>query len=408
MGFKDLSDVGPEDSQEFLPQEILSDLSVEASQWYNAILEVYDLRDDVTRSFSQESPKVTELSFDALLNGCAKYLNRIGITKTLPTPVVQERKEYRDLIIKSIDRDREKSYASGLDMLRHMEEIVTSVLDHAQAPILGYRVLKSFADKETVRKEQKDGIKIVSDYCISFEKNRDIRRLFLKTLGRWRREPIDKIAGYGDRNPNFPISELIYNLHEPMQPKLQHIGRSKEEVEEVQEEIREKLTDFVDVRRKLRKKRYHGARVYSTVRKILLDDPDVLEMIVGEIKPRTPYDLISGHPLQRKLRELMREDEELSKRRDALLELYMIVFPGRHCSQSVVYDILYDIAYGKPEEVFWVFNLYHTAWGYPPLPGFENIPAEKVVDTRSSFRLYKLLPRLERYDVYEPPKGMIV
>jgi len=181
------------------------------------------------------------------------------------------------------------------------------------------------------------------------------------------------------------------------------IGRTEDDVEKMKEYIEDSLRRFVKTRKRFRK------RVRPKLRPILLEDPDILETVINEIKPRTPYDLASGHLLTQKFRNIINSDEEYSNRRNDLFILYTWVFPGKHCSQSVIYDIFFDVVFGRPEEVLWVMNMYQTAWGYPPLPGYKDLSPEKVVDTtRNGFKLRDVIYDLSKYNIQSPPEGWVV
>jgi hypothetical protein len=389
-------------------QDVLPGLSIEASQWRSASDELFNLRNTLVRSFEDEA-RDTELAFNALLNYCAENLNNVKITKTLPSNIIQEREEYRDSILKSIDRDRGCSFTAS-DMLSCVEEIVTGVIDYGTGPLKAYRFIENFADNEAIKKVKVDDFKNTCYYYITFEKNRNDRRIRMGLLDKGGREPRDKVVGHGFRNNYYPTSDLIFGLNEYVQNKEQLIGLSGGEVEKAKEEVGKKLRDFVDMRKRFRKSTKYDIRARESVHGILLEDDAVLKMIVDEIKPRTPLDLISAHPVQQKIRNLIRKHEELLDRKKAILELYMLTAPGRHCSQSVIYDVILDLVYGgRPEERLWVLDTYQRAWGYPPLPGFVGLLPERVIDpSRNGFKLYRVLPELQKYDVKKPSRCMIV
>lgn len=389
------------------PKEAANELSVEASKCRNAALDVFTIRDGVIKSrYREETPqKDIEDDFGAMLKACFNYVSEIPITKSvLPPAVFEERKEYRDLLKKDIDKDRSVSVSPWFSMLQKMERVVSGVEDYLEGPVRAHRIMDGWNEPDHLENQKRETAMLATGYIITVELDRFKRDRYNGRSGRDHLYSIGKTPAKGHKPFQAPTARLIYGLHDMfVEPKELLVGLNEQQVEEYRENYGNKLRKLRDVRKmfsnKLRKK--------MKVRRVLMDSDKVLETMLGEIKPLTPLDIASGHPRQLEYRNMIAEDEELLERTNEVLEAYIIELGGLHCSQIGIYDILFDAVYGHPPEVFWVLNSQLTSSGYQPIPGFENLPPEKVVDPANDFKFYKLMPKIARYDVTEPPSGMI-
>jgi len=387
------------------PKEAANELSVEASKCRNAALDIFSIRDSVIRSrFHEETPQQDiEDNFDALLTACFNYVSEIPITESvLPPAVFVERREYRDLLKKDIDKASRVNVSPWLSMLQKMERVVSGSADYLEGPVRAHRIMDGWNEPYHLEKQKRETAMLATGYIINVELDR-VRRYRDKN-GREQFYSIGKIPARGNKPFPAATARLIYGLHDLLlEPKEQLVGLSGEQVEEYRENFGNKLRKLQDVRKMFSNK----LRKRMRVRRVLMDSDKVLETMLGEIKPLTPLDLASAHPSQLQYRNMIAEDEELSERTKEVLEAYIIELGGLHCSQIGIYDILFDVVYGYPPEVFWVLNSQLTSSGYQPIPGFENLPPEKVVDPTSDFKFYRLMPKIARYDVKVPPSGII-
>lgn len=383
--------------------EIFDDIRTEASKWNSATDDMFGLRNNLNRKISNSSSRESEMSFNTFLNQSLNYLDEIEITPSLPTEIYYEREEYRDLLTKSIDLNRDLSVFSDIGMTKHSEEIMTTILDYAEGPIRAYWIIDNLNNGEELSTQKSDTMGLTSKFYTSFETSREQRRRRMKKLNIPVRRPRDKIVGEAKYGA-YPgrIGRLVFGLHEYIQPKEQMLGVNNKDATKTRNVIERKLHQFVDARETLRDE-LEGT---YKIEKILLESDDIIDMMADEIKPRSILDLVSAHPLQLKFRYMIREDEELLERNQQLLDLYMIVSrPG--CSQAIIYDIIDDVIFGNEKERLWIFNQYQTQFGYLPIPGYESLSARRVINPRSTFELGSFINRMNHYEVSPQPSSMI-
>lgn len=382
-------------------EDILPDLGLEVSGWSQPYRDIFNRRDNLVRMIfgGESTDEELVLGVDSVLTVCGNTLSDVKMTSKLPPDVKKERNEYKELLLDSIDSARKVYYNYPPKILRDVEEVVSGVLDYYYSLNKGYQILKANVDWSYVEEEKLKTIKGNSSYYADFERDRAIRRWSPSV------DTIDKVVGKGKKLRGYPTAGLISGLFEYVQPKEQLLNIPEAEIEEMRVIIERELGSYVNIRSKLRKKLQNKLNI----RRVLLEKEEAVDMLLSEIRPRTPYDLISGHPVQQKLRVMIRQDEELLDRVDKVIESYMVSIPGRHCSQAVIYDMFYDVLLGQPEQVLWFFNLYQTKWGYPPLPGYESLTPEDVINPvpEEKFDLRSIVPQLTRYDASAPMSDSI-
>ena len=398
LGFQELLDGLGMDT----PEDAASEISVEANRWRNAIRDIYGLRDGVIKSRfdGQSSQRDVENNFNTLLRVCDQYLEEIRITEKIPKSVSDERKDYRDVLRKHVKDEMLEN--TWFRMLKRMDSAVGCMADYAEGPLRAHTIMSDYSP-ENLEKQKRGTMDGVFSYIISFELDREGRNAI---RAEQTAHSGSKIPARGTKIPRFSTSRLNFGLKDVLQPKEQLIGLSEEEVEEVRERIAGGLRSYRDVRKMFSNKLRRKMRL----ERVLLDNDNVLEVMLGEVKPRTPFDVASGHPLPLYLRNVISEDAELSERGDGILEAYMIDLGGLQCSQAGIYDIFFDLVYGDPQQRVWVVNNYLTALGYDPIPAFDRLPAEKVVDPQSDFNMYDgpTLKKIASYSFTAPPTGMVV
>jgi hypothetical protein len=375
--------------------QLSKELSIEANQWSDALRNIFPLKDSIAADSEHK-----EMALESLFAFCADRLGKIEITGRLPEKTIKERTDYRDALTKTADLYSQGTYDSGLEVNIKMGSLVTGMVDYAEGPLITYYTSKEILAKgsqafdEVRRNSVVNGMK----YNISVEKSREER--LQNRISRRLKPPKGKALGIGTKVDNFSTPQLVYSLCEYVQPTMNMVGKSEEEAEKMRKNIGDSLESLVETRRKLRE--------ISRLPRVLIENKSMRNALMEEVKPRSFYDMVIGHPLQHRISNDILSTRDTAKRLEELETIRMTVFSGRQCSQYYIYDQLFDITYGEPQSVLWVMNAYLKGWGYPPLPGYENLTAYKAIHPTKGLKLGEVLPRLEKYVQTEEFKTPVV
>jgi len=355
--------------------------------------------------------------YNITLDDCSESLKLT--TGYIPdSSAVSAREKYASSITDMIDR-RLVSYNIGA-MAVHMGNVVSSTIDYLMGPITLKLVIDGSLDRA-----QSQGITTVSSYIVTYEQDR-IRRT--EDFNRDGLPPIKVFAkgthlaenhtspSYNDNSPTRGVKTLIFNLMELVQPTLHLLGKDENSVDEIKARVKE---NFDTLARKREEFRHSG----SKSQEILLEDPEIRKLIVDQIRPTNPFDLLKGHPLTLKLSNVIASKGLLERRRSDLIGSY-IEYRGSSslCCQAMLYDILFDDIYGVDGDQLIPIDILLSEFGGKPLPVF---PTQKkyLFDIRFNCQLpvpvltpqeyvkinpmqYVGMQPIEEPSVNEPPANM--
>jgi hypothetical protein len=280
---------------------------------------------------------------------------------------VSKRKEYANSIRKLIDK-RLLGY-NVKEMTVHLGTVVTHSIDYLMGPITLQMIIDSSA-----KEVQNKGIATVSSYVISYEQDR-LRRMQENRIDKT--SPI-KIFAHGqhltkihEKSDTGGVKTLIFNLMEMPYPVLHMVDKEQKQVYINRLNAKSNLENFV-------KKRKSFLPTERRKKKILLEDWEVFESLIDQLRPKNPYELIAGHYPVLDLRNKIESKKLLFNKRQDLIGTYMeIRGASSFCSQAEIYDILFDNIFGEP---LIPINIMIKAFGYnkaiPVLPEQEKYVSE--------------------------------
>jgi hypothetical protein len=304
---------------------------------------------------SEGSENEVRKSFNALMNRCSDALD--AGPKQIPDNIKKEREGYATAIRSIIDRrDQNPSYDLSW-MIPTMGAVVNHTLQHASGPIFADDILTTLTQENAenyLNTFQENVVGAVKYYTLTYEQRRIHESRSSSKNGSI------KVFGKG----SLPRSQgglrpLITGLHEIVQPKIQCIGKSPEELEKVKRYVASNLFEYSKLRQKLSRGKV----------RVLLDRPEARALIADSIKPTRVIDLISGHSNLLQLRIMAEQDSELAKIKDEIATLYLKKRGhASYCSQAEAYDIIGDVILGPVNHKLVPMSVIFTAFGYDPLP----------------------------------------
>lgn len=334
--------------------------AVEARRYHREILSLRRALFDTIAVEGSEESEGSEIevrkAFNALMNTCSDALE-VG-PKCIPNGIKEERDRYAIAIRSIIDRQDQISSSYDLSwMVPTMGAAVSHTLQYGSGPIFADDILTSLTQEKA------------NDYLSTFQKNVvGAARYYTLTYEQCRinesrsssKNDSLKVFGKG----SLPKSQgglrpLITGLHEIVQPKIQCIGKSPEELQDVKRYVASNLFEYSKLRQKLLRGKM----------RVLLDRPEARALIADSIKPTRVIDLISGHSNLLQLRIMAEQDSELAKIKDEIATLYLEKRGhASYCSQAEAYDILGDVILGPVNHKLVPMSVVFTAFGYDPLP----------------------------------------
>lgn len=366
-------------------EAIYNSITPEALSWKDASEAVMSLKDKLAGAEYDRKDMVLR----ALFNVCAEGLQKIQITNSLPEKTIDERRDYRDALLKTVRAREQQTYDSALDVNLHISPLTTSILDYGEGPLNVYYTSQHILldGVGAFDKDRRDSAINSTKYKVSVEKSREQRR---RTIMRTHpRMPKGKIIGRGEKIDSFSTMQLESGLLEFYQPVMHGVGMGEDAAERMRGRVRSRLEALARKRRELRSE--------ARLPRVLIESKDMINDLVSEIKPRSFYDMAVGHPLHHKIAEYALSNKFTKTRLEALEATRMQVFPGVQCPQYFLYDQLPDIVLGDPPSVLWMTSAYLEGWGYKPLPGFGKASAYDVIHPTKGLNVASILPRLEQY-----------
>jgi hypothetical protein len=347
---------------------------------------IFDRRGEMFKAAERGDETGVKDNYNICLNECNRALKMNY--NYLPWDSIKEREEYAKLIRKDID-ERILAYNLG-GMTAHLGRVIKYTIDYLMGPIiLRFIIEKSEPLKNNVRslknsieREQKRGIMSLVSYFLTYEMDR------IRNAQEFERDKIKprKVFAKGrvlleNDTPTGGVKTLIFNLFDIVEPTLHLLGKSEEGIYQSRAIVEKNFEKYIEKRREL-----------SRREKILLEDEEVRELILQEIKPKTIYDLIKSHPLPLKLEyKKIRARKPLAKRKEGLVDCYLeFRGPSSFCCQAEIYGIDFDILFGSDGDQLVAINIILNALGYRPLPVF---PPQR--EFLSEIKFYPKVPILK-------------